>query len=308
MEFGAPERLYLLLLIPAYVLFYWYALRMKRAHVLRFANLSMLRRVAEGKPVYENYLPLALRLIAFALLVVALAEPVSVVKVKSTGSDIVLAIDVSESMSATDLKPSRIEAAKSSAIVFAAQIGGGDRVGVVSFAGAPHVVVPLTSDLDEVIDGIRGIGLGKEPGTALGDAIMSAVSMVSGSERRRVVVLLSDGVSNRGVSPGEAVEYAKKMGVRIFTVGIGTPSGIIPTTGSRAELDETTLRSIAAATGGEYRYARSEAELRDIYSEIARTISEQEVRKPLTTGFVAGALLLLLLEFSLAATKYRTLP
>ncbi len=308
MEFGAPERLYLMLLIPGYLVFYIYTLRIKRTHVLRFASLKMLQRVAEGKPVYENYLPLALRMLAVALLVVALAEPVSVMKVRSTGSDVVLAIDVSESMSATDLKPSRLEAAKSSAMAFAAQIGRGDRVGVVSFAGAPHVVVPLTSDLGEVIDGIRDIGLGKEPGTALGDAIMSAVSMVSGSERRRVVVLLSDGVSNRGVSPAEAVEYAKKMRVRIFTVGIGTPSGIIPGTGSRAELDETTLRSIAAATGGEYRYASSEAELRGIYSEIARTISEQEVRKPMGAVFVAAAMLLLVLEFSLAATRYRTLP
>ncbi len=308
MEFGAPERLYLLLLLPGYAAFYLYTLRRKRAHVLRFANFELLRRVAAGKPVYENYIPFALRMVALALLVVALAEPVSVVKVRSTGSDIVLAIDVSESMSATDFKPSRLDAAKSSAVAFAAQIGGGDRVGVVSFAGAPHVVVPLTSDMDEVIEGIRGIELGEEPGTALGDALMSAVSMVSGSERRRVVVLLSDGVSNRGVSPKEAVEYAKKMGVRIFTVGIGSPSGVIPGTGSRAELDETTLRSIAMATGGEYRYASSRDELRYVYSEIAKTISEQERRKPLTAWFAGAALVLFLLEFSLAATKYRTLP
>ncbi|WP_457555494.1 vWA domain-containing protein [Candidatus Pyrohabitans sp.] len=309
MEFAAQERLYLLLLVPAYAAFYYLSLRRRRRIALRFANFEALRRItAHGKPVYENYIPLALRLLALSLLIISLAKPQSVLKVETTSSDIVLAIDVSGSMRATDFAPSRLEAAKSAALVFASELKRGDRLGVVTFSGVSYVVAPLSDDLGEVKRRISEITFGREDGTAIGDGLIAAASMLAGSERKRVVVLLSDGENNRGVSPRDAAIYAQRMGIKVYTVGIGSPAGVIPGTAQPAGLDEETLKEVARITGGEYLFASSSAALREVYREIARSIAFEERRSDISGYFLAAALLLFMLEFALAATKYRTLP
>ncbi len=309
MEFAAQERLYLLLLVPAYAAFYFLSLRRRRRIALRFANFEALRRItAHGKPVYENYIPLALRLLALSLLIISLAKPQSVLKVETTSSDIVLAIDVSGSMRATDFAPSRLEAAKSAALVFASELKRGDRLGVVTFSGVSYVVAPLSDDLGEVKRRISEITFGREDGTAIGDGLIAAASMLAGSERKRVVVLLSDGENNRGVSPRDAAIYAQRMGIKVYTVGIGSPAGVIPGTAQPAGLDEETLKEVARITGGEYLFASSSAALREVYREIARSIAFEERRSDISGYFLAAALLLFMLEFALAATKYRTLP
>ncbi len=309
MEFAAQERLYLLLLVPAYAAFYYLSLRRRRRIALRFANFEALRRItAHGKPVYENYIPLALRLLALSLLIISLAKPQSVLKVETTSSDIVLAIDVSGSMRATDFAPSRLEAAKSAALVFASELKRGDRLGVVTFSGVSYVVAPLSDDLDEVKRRISEITFGREDGTAIGDGLIAAASMLAGSERKRVVVLLSDGENNRGVSPRDAAIYAQRMGIKVYTVGIGSPAGVIPGTAQPAGLDEETLKEVARITGGEYLFASSSAALREVYREIARSIAFEERRSDISGYFLAAALLLFMVEFALAATKYRTLP
>ncbi len=309
MEFAAQERLYLLLLVPAYAAFYYLSLRRRRRIALRFANFEALRRItAHGKPVYENYIPLALRLLALSLLIISLAKPQSVLKVETTSSDIVLAIDVSGSMRATDFAPSRLEAAKSAALVFASELKRGDRLGVVTFSGVSYVVAPLSDDLGEVKRRISEITFGREDGTAIGDGLIAAASMLAGSERKRVVVLLSDGENNRGVSPRDAAIYAQRMGIKVYTVGIGSPAGVIPGTAQPAGLDEETLKEVARITGGEYLFASSSAALREVYREIARSIAFEERRSDISGYFLAAALLLFMVEFALAATKYRTLP
>ncbi len=309
MEFAAQERLYLLLLVPAYAAFYFLSLRRRRRIALRFANFEALRRItAHGKPVYENYIPLALRLLALSLLIISLAKPQSVLKVETTSSDIVLAIDVSGSMRATDFAPSRLEAAKSAALVFASELKRGDRLGVVTFSGVSYVVAPLSDDLGEVKRRISEITFGREDGTAIGDGLIAAASMLAGSERKRVVVLLSDGENNRGVSPRDAAIYAQRMGIKVYTVGIGSPAGVIPGTAQPAGLDEETLKEVARITGGEYLFASSSAALREVYREIARSIAFEERRSDISGYFLAAALLLFMVEFALAATKYRTLP
>ncbi len=310
MEFAAQERLFLLVLIPAYAAFYYFSLKRRRRVALKFANFEMLRRItAHGKPVYENYIPFALRLIALTLLILALAKPQSVIKVETTSSDIVLAIDVSGSMKATDFSPNRLEAAKSAALVFASELKKGDRLGVVTFSGVSYVVAPLSDDLGEVKQRIAGITFGREDGTAIGDGLIAAASMLAGSEgRKRVVVLLSDGENNRGVAPRDAAIYAQRMGIKVYTVGIGSPAGVIPGTLQPVGLDEETLKGIAQLTGGEYHFASSSEALRDVYREIARSITFEERRSDISGYFLVAALLLFIIEFGLAATKYRTLP
>jgi Ca-activated chloride channel family protein len=310
MEFAAQERLFLLVLIPAYAAFYYFSLKRRRRVALKFANFETLRRItAHGKPVYENYIPFALRLIALTLLILALAKPQSVIKVETTSSDIVLAIDVSGSMKATDFSPNRLEAAKSAALVFASELKKGDRLGVVTFSGVSYVVAPLSDDLGEVKQRIASITFGREDGTAIGDGLIAAASMLAGSEgRKRVVVLLSDGENNRGVAPRDAAIYAQRMGIKVYTVGIGSPAGVIPGTLQPVGLDEETLKGIAQLTGGEYHFASSSEALRDVYREIARSITFEERRSDISGYFLAAALLLFIIEFGLAATKYRTLP
>lgn len=298
MNFEDPTKLILTALIPLLLYYYFWSLRKKERAALKFGNFETLQKITvHGVLLYKNYIPLALRSLGLLCLVVALAGPQSLMEVETSGADIVLAIDVSGSMQAKDYAPNRLEAAKSAAQVFVTHLRTGDRIGVVVFSGASHIAAPISSNHDEVLSKIKKIGPGIENGTAIGDALLASASLLSGSiERKKVIVLLSDGENNRGISPLDAAQYSKDTGVIVYTVSIGS------------KLDEAALKSIAHATGGEYYAAISENALREIYSNIAAKMIYEERAQDLSKYFIGAGVLLLALELMLAATKYRTLP
>ncbi len=310
MKFGEPKLLSLLVLIPALLFIYYYGLRKKQRLALRFANFDVLARItAHGSPFKKYYILLLLRLLAITMLIIALASPKAQVTVHTTKSDIVLAIDVSGSMKAVDYKPNRLEAAKEAALAFVEATNPGDRVGVVTFSGVSRIVVPLTDDRALLEESIRSITFGREDGTAIGDGLVASASLLSGTtDRKKVVVLLSDGQNNRGVAPEDAAMYAKTLGIRVYTVGLGTAHGFIPEALATTGLDEATLKKIAETTGGEYKLARSKEALVDIYRKIARQIGTEVKEKELWHYFAVLALILLAVEFSLSATKFRIMP
>ena len=325
-EFANPKLLWLLLLVP--VLIVWYILRHKKQEAsLSFSDLKGMVKLPKTWKAYLRHLLFALKMAALALLIVALARPQSS-STNSTsnieGIDIVLAMDVSGSMLARDLKPDRLTAAKNVASDFV-QGRPGDRMGLVIFSGETFTQVPLTTDHGVMLNMLAEMKNGLiDDGTAIGDGLATAISRLKDSEAiSKVVILLTDGMNNAGsVDPYTAAEIAKLYGIRVYTIGVGSygtaPYPVQTPFGTqiqqiKVEIDERLLSTIANSTGGKYFRATSNQKLDEIYQEIDQLerskIEVTEFRRLHEEFYplVAWALALLLLEFILRKTIFRTL-
>jgi len=325
-EFANPKLLWLLLLVPVLIL--WYILRHKKQEAsLSFSDLKGMVKMPKTWKAYLRHLLFALKMAALALLIVALARPQSS-STNSTsnieGIDIVLAMDVSGSMLARDLKPDRLTAAKNVASDFV-QGRPGDRMGLVIFSGESFTQVPLTTDHGVMLNMLAEMKNGLiEDGTAIGDGLATAISRLKDSEAiSKVVILLTDGMNNAGsVDPYTAAEIAKLYGIRVYTIGVGSygtaPYPVQTPFGTqiqqmKVEIDERLLSTIANSTGGKYFRANNNQKLDEIYQEIDQLerskIEVTEFRRLHEEFYplVAWALALLLLEFILRKTIFRTL-
>ncbi len=279
--FAQPLFLYLLVIVPVMVVFYL----LKQQKVTASVRMPGLQSFAEAGTTFRlilRHILFALRIIAIALLIIVLARPQKTDKyqdVTTEGIDIVLTQDISGSMLSRDFKPDRLEAAKNIATEF---ISGRpyDRIGLVVFSGVSFTQCPLTTDHAVLINLLREIQSGMiEDGTAIGMGLATAVNRIKDSQAKsKVIILLTDGVNNRGeIAPETAAEIAKTFGIRVYTIGVGTqgmapypvqtPFGIqyqdIP-----VEIDEAILQKIAETTGGKYFRATDNDSLEKIYKEI----------------------------------------
>ncbi|MCF6180587.1 VWA domain-containing protein [Lutibacter sp.] len=283
-EFLHPQFLWLLLLLP--IIAVWYFLNQKKdASTLSVSSLKGFKASPSLISKLKPFLAI-LRLLAIALLIIALARPRIVAVSKRTktnkGIDIVMAIDVSASMLARDLKPNRLEALKKVATQFVNQRPN-DRIGIVVYAGESFTKTPITSDKRIIRNTIANIKWGElDGGTAIGMGLGSAVNRLKGSKAKsKVIILLTDGVNNTGfVDPKTATELAAGLGIKVYTIGLGTngtasfPYAKDPRTGkllfrsSPVEIDEGLLKYIAKETGGRYFRATDNTKLKAIYNEI----------------------------------------
>ena len=316
MFFEYPYLLYLLFLPLLLLGLYLYRELKGRRPAVEVASLQPWASSGRGVLAYLRHLPFALRLCALCLIIVAIARPRSsteMERVDSEGIDIVLAMDVSTSMLARDFKPDRINAAKDIAVEFIAQRPS-DRMGIVVFAGESYTQCPLTTDRSTLINLMKEVQTDLiEDGTAIGNGLSTAVARLKDSDApSRVVILLTDGVNNRGeVHPLTAAEIAKTYGVRVYTIGVGangmapypvmTPWGV-EVQQMQVEIDEDLLKQIALETGGRYFRATDNTKLAEIYSEINKmektrtTIDSFPVYKELFPRWAFAALVLLLAE------------
>jgi len=326
-EFLNPEFLYLLILIPLLAVWYFF-MRKKDAAVLSIPSVKGFKTssfLSKLKPLLY-----VLRLLALAAIIVALARPrnVSVSKRTKTnrGIDIVMAIDVSASMLARDLRPNRLEALKKVAINFVNRRPN-DRIGIVVYAGESFTQTPITSDKRIVKRTISELQWGRlEGGTAIGMGLGSGVNRLKDSEAKsKVIILLTDGVNNSGnIDPRTATELAKELGIKVYTIGIGTngmadfPWSKDPRTGQlnfrkqQVEIDEDLLKFIASETEGKYFRATNNTELQEIYDEIDK-LEKTKIEefkyynyKELYRPLVFLALGLLILEFLLRNTLFKS--
>jgi Ca-activated chloride channel family protein len=282
-RFANPVFLWLLLLIPA-LAYYWWWRRRKLIVEVQFSSLQLFKSIPQTIRERVWYLPIALRLLAIAFFIVALARPQSVSSkenLSTEGIDIVLELDLSGSMLAEDFTPNRLEAAKQVASEF---IDGrsNDRIGLVVFSAESFTQCPLTTDYPVLKNLLRDVKFGMiDDGTAIGLAIANGVNRLKDSKAKsKVMILLTDGVNNRGeIDPITAARVAATYGVRIYTVGVGaqgeapypiqTPFGIRRQM-IQADLDEKALTTIADMTGGKYFRATDNRTLKAIYKEIDR--------------------------------------
>jgi Ca-activated chloride channel family protein len=315
MTFLWPHLLWLLLIVPVLVAAYVIVLRRKKKAAVRYASLAMVRDALGAGQTLRRHLPPALFLLALIAMVVAIARPAAVVTLPSQQETIVLAIDVSGSMRATDVEPNRLSAAQAAAKNFVREQPRSTRIGVVAFAATALTVQHPTQNRDDIIAAIDRLQL--QRGTAIGSAIVVSLgtlfpnagitleSLNRNAERKWVargiddpapasefkpvppgsytsaaVVLLTDGQRTTGPDPVEAAKLAAERGVRVFTVGIGTPEGEIMGFDGwrmRVRLDEETLKKIANLTQGQYFFAGNAAELNQIYRSLnSRFILEKK--------------------------------
>lgn len=327
MFFEYPYLLWLLLLPLLLTARYLYIeLRERRPH-LRVSSVRPWTKGGRSVLSVIRHLPFALRIAALSLIIVALARPRSsneVEKRDTEGIDIVLAMDVSTSMLARDFTPDRLSAAKDIAIEFISQRPS-DRMGIVVFAGESYTQCPLTTDRATLINLMKEVQTDLiEDGTAIGNGLATAVARIMDSDApSRVVILLTDGVNNRGeIAPQTAAEIAKTYGIRVYTIGVGangtapypvmTPWGV-EVRNMQVEIDEDLLKEVAKTTGGRYFRATDNTKLAEIYSEINKmetartTVDSFPVYKELFGGYALAALICLALEL-LVGLMLRRLP
>ena len=332
MEFASKGYFLLLLLLIPYIL--WYFLyRKKNEPTMRMSDTRVYQFAPRSLRVRLIHLPMVLRCVSYALIVCAMARPQTHNSWDNRtveGIDIMLAMDVSTSMLAEDLKPNRIEAAKSVAHEF---ISGrpDDNIGLTIFAGEAFTQCPMTTDhgsllrlLQDTRTDIASRGL-IEDGTAVGMGLANAVSRLKDSKTKsKVVILLTDGSNNMGdISPMTAAEIAKSLGIRVYTIGVGTNkvapypmpvAGGVQYVNVPVEIDTETLKSIARTTDGNFYRATNNAELKKIYQDIDKlektklNVTHFAKRYEAYQPFAIAALLVLLMEVLLRLTWLRRIP
>jgi Ca-activated chloride channel family protein len=338
MQFLWPQFLWLLLALPLLVGLYVLLLRRKKKMAVRYASLSIVKEAMGVRQQVRRHIPPALFLLAMAALLLAAARPVAVVTLPSNQQTIILAMDVSGSMRATDVQPNRLVAAQNAAKAFIQELPRHVKVGIVAFAGSAQVAQLPTVNREDLVTAIDRFQL--QRATATGNAIVISLatlfpdagidleSMQAGRERQRgfsldadkkpkkeftpvapgsypsaAIIMLTDGQRTTGVDPLDAAKLAADRGVRVYTVGIGTVDG--ETIGfegwsMRVRLDEETLKAIANKTSAEYFYAGTAQDLRKVYETLSSKLTVEKKETEISALFAMAAAALVLLSAGLS--------
>ena len=327
MTFHNPGYLFLLLLLIPII--YWYIKEMHKADAsLQISSLQNLTKFPKSKRIKIRHLPFILRLLTVIFLIVAIARPQSTNSLRNEtteGIDIMIALDISGTMLAEDLKPNRLEASKAVATEFILSRPN-DNIGLVIFAAESFTQCPLTTDHDVLINLFKGVQYGMiEDGTAIGLGLANAVNRIKdGKAKSKVIILLTDGSNNRGdIAPVSAAEIAKTFGIRVYAIGVGSHGMVrvpVPTPLGmqyqlmESEFDEQTLKDIANITGGKYFRATDNLRLRNIYQEIYQLektkirVREYSKKNEMFYIFALAAFVCLISEIIIRNTVLRKIP
>jgi Ca-activated chloride channel homolog len=303
--FGTPLALFALLVLPVLALVYMRQQGRRRAAAAAFVRPALQPSVAPERPRWRRHLPMLAILLACAILIVAAAQPERTVAVPVERASIMLLTDVSGSMEATDVKPSRLAAAKRAAHTFVDDVPTPVNVGVLAFNQTPRVLQSPTRDRDAVHTAIERMT--SSGGTATGQAIATATQALErvpgelGKRPPSAIVLLSDGASTSGVDPIAAAREAKRLKIPVYTVALGTPAGTIevPRRGGGTETrpvppDPESLAEIARTSGGKAFTASSTDGLKQVYEKLGSQLGHKDEKRQITSAFAGGGLALLL--------------
>lgn len=334
MTFLWPGFLILLGLIPLIIGIYILMLRRRRRYAVRFSSLSLVREALPRQSILKRHLPLGLFLLALTSLVVALSRPAAIVTIPTNQTTIILTLDVSGSMRSADIPPNRLQAAENAALSFIQRQKSTTQIGLVAFSGFADLIQPPTTDQEALQAAIESLTTGRA--TAIGSGILQAIDAIAEVDQNvapsvsdpalepppvpkgvyapDIIVLLTDGVSNAGPQPVDAAQQAADRGIRIYTIGFGTPNGSVdfgggsfnngPSGGSgglfgggggrrfRTGIDEATLKQIAQMTGGAYYTASSAHELENVFQSLPTYLIARHATSEISVLFAAlGALL-----------------
>ena len=335
MTFQTPVALWALLLIPLVVVGYAFVQRRRVKYAVRFTNLDLLANVAHGAPNWRRHLPPVLYIVALFALVISLARPHAVVLVPKEQATVMLVMDVSGSMDATDVAPSRLVAAKRAALSFLDQLPGTVRVGLISFSSSVQTLAAPTTDRAQIRGALNL--LRASSGTAMGDGLVRALEIQIASDAAPpasplpsaspggpateaiplAVVLLSDGANTVGTNqPIDAAEQAAQLGVPVYTIALGTPNGTIAVATGRGGAVQTlpvppdldTLKQIAEITNASFFEAPTENDLRAIYQDLGSRVGFTEEEQEVTALFAGLGLVFMLFGGALAAVWFNRIP
>lgn len=321
-SFISPGRLWWLIAVAAMAAAY-VAMQFRRTkYAVRFSNMDLLDKVAPKRPGWRRHVVAAVYLLALAAMVFGVARPQAEERVPKERATIILAIDTSLSMQATDVSPTRIDAAKVAAVKFVESMPPKVRLGVVDFSGSTKLLVPPTTQRDTAVRAIKNLELGQ--GTAIGAAIDTSLTAIANSVPSEgdtkipaVIVLISDGKDQGQSLPvPTAIERANQAGVPVFTIAYGTPDGVVqiddPTTGATqlvpVPVDEPALAEVAKETGGESFAAASAGELEQVYDKLGSAVGYDVEQQEVTWKLIAGALVALALSGALSLVWFQRLP
>src|SRR3989344_1800303 len=302
--FVKPGYLILLTLGPLVILIHFFILNRKRAFALKFANFDALARVKGIDLLSKNIVILIITIIVIILLTFSLSGMILYRVLYSSSSSFVIAIDISRSMEAKDIPPTRIEAAKEAALSFVDSLPPGTRVGIVSFSGNAFIEQDITDDKGLVSQAINRISLGTLGGTDLGEAIIYSSNLLKGEEVKSVI-LISDGQINVGTID-ELINYANQNGVIVHTIGIGTEEGG-ETIFGLSKINKDALQSIAYNTNGKFFDIGTRESLKQSFLNIL-DLRIKKVPLNLTPYFILTILILYIIEYVLVNTRFRVLP
>ncbi len=303
-SFSHPQYLWLLFSLPLLFFIHFFALSSRRKKALKFANFDAIARI-EGIDFFsKNVVVLFMNVLIAALLIFAVSGLTIHTFAKSSSFSFVIAIDSSQSMEATDFSPNRITAAKQTAVTFLNEAPIGTRVGIISFSGGSKIEHDMTERKDELKSAIFDIGISGLGGTDLYEAVLTSSNLLK-NENQKAVILLSDGQLNVG-NIDDAISYANENSVVIHTIGIGTVEGGETEFGI-SKLDEDSLKSLAYNTGGQYFNPLNSQNLTDTFLGLY-DLTERKVAVPLLDYLIVFAIILLVLEFFTANTRFVNLP
>jgi Ca-activated chloride channel family protein len=322
-SFAAPVLLIFLLAVPAAVAGYLWLDRRRDARAAGWAAPALLPNLVERPPSWRRHLPTALLLAGVALLLVGFARPRTTISQKRQEATVVLVLDVSGSMAAKDAQPTRLGAARTAALNFVDKLPKGYRMALVTFSDHAAVTVPATHDLTVMRAGIARAKSGPQ-GTALAEAVSRAVDVgisVKGQTKAAprppaIVVLFSDGGQTAGrVTPAQAAAKAKKSGVPVSTVSVGTPDGVVlqPLKGGFTEriqvpVQPAALQSIARGSGGRFYAGVSTVDVKSIYSDLGSRVGHQNTTVEVTAAAAGGGIVLMLAGAVLSGVWFRRFP
>ncbi|AFR08935.1 VWA domain-containing protein [Nocardiopsis alba] len=315
MTFLEPQRLWWLLLIVLLVVAYVLSQRQRREYTVRFTNLELLDQVAPKRPDVRRHVPAVLFAGTTAVLIAAMAVPAMPVEAPRERATIIVAVDVSLSMAATDIEPDRLRAAKESARGFVETLPERFNVGLVSFSSTATVVAPPTQDHEAVMGSIENLRLG--PGTAIGEGVFASLESIRGFDEDAeedpppaAIVLLSDGENTSGRDIAQASSVAAEDEVPVSTIAFGSGAAMIEIDGYQvpADIDKEALRALAQDTGGHFYEAESESELDEVYEDIGSSLGTEYVHEEIVTRFVLVAIVLSMATALTSLLWFQRLP
>ncbi len=309
--FRNPFYLWTLVVVPIIIIVHFLSMKYSKKRAVKFANFIALARVSEQVGLTSNFSVLLLRVLVIIGIIFAIAGTTLWYSGNSIDADYVIAIDSSSSMLTDDFSPNRLEAAKTAALNFVNGIPFYSSAAIVSFAGTPFVNQPLTSDkilLRNVIqDEVETLSVG---GTDFANVLITGTNLLMNSPKSRVIILLTDGRSNIGITVQRAIDYANAQNIIVNTIGLGTEEGYFIELGEQLGpfgINEDELKLIANSTGGTYYHPETAEELTQIYSQVANQ-EKTKVSLDLTFFLLFLILLLLVLEWTLINTRFKIIP
>ncbi len=304
--FSTSWALLFLLGIPLLIYFYKKIVQKKKKDAIKFSNLGFIKSALGNKKKLKRHdLVFYLSLLVVILMIIGFANPHIPLKKAKEGVNVVLVMDVSGSMQATDYKPTRLEAAKMSAEILLKSLKEKDQAGIVTFESGATTAAYLSPYKERVIEKLENIAP-KQGRTAIGDGLSLGIDMATSiPNKKKVIILLSDGVNNAGViTPSEAITFAKTNKIQVYTIGLGSENKTVlgydwfgnP---QYADLDEATLRAIAQQTGGKYFKSVNDKTLTEIYKHISKDIKREKEEVNIKNWFFFAALVTLLINLYL---------